>query len=36
MGRLGRTRMRLGRLGTGDSKDNEIVLENIQEDYNFL
>jgi hypothetical protein len=28
---LGRVRMRTGRPGTGDSKENKIVLENVQD-----
>jgi hypothetical protein len=31
MRRLGRTRTRTGRPGTGDDKENEIVLENVQD-----
>jgi hypothetical protein len=36
MQRLVRVRMRIGRLGTGDNKENEIVLENVQEEVPLL
>jgi hypothetical protein len=36
MQRLYRTRMRIGRLGTGDNKENDIVLENVQEEVYLL
>jgi hypothetical protein len=35
MRRLGRTRTRTGGPGAGDSKENKIVLENVQEDREF-
>jgi hypothetical protein len=34
--RFGRTRMRIGRLGTGDDKENKIVLQDIQEEVYLL
>jgi hypothetical protein len=34
--RLGRMWMRTGRPGTGDDKENEIVLQNVQEELHLL